>query len=258
MSKHLVKIICICALALLVPLTIVGVALFVTEPVAVTLTVGEGGIDGEFSTSDITIKVEGEEVEETTIKVKKHSEITVSFSSKDANSIDTYDFKGWYNGTEEEINVESDTPVSFESSYTFTIRGNTTLTAMRDVFEYTVTYSGFLADGTTSVSTVLSETVKTYKYGEDLAEISDENGIFQGWNRVSSQGTAVDANLYTKAKFDTQEVTLEPAWENQMVIEYIKGTTPFATARVFESTASSYVLLNGDSTEVKSALTDGK
>ena len=253
MSKHLVKIISICALAILLPLVVVGVALCVTEPVACTLTIGESGENGQYSTSAISIRVDGKELEGTTAKIKKHSDITVVYTGEG------YDFKGWFNGKADEIDAE-DEAVSQDESFSFILRGNTTLTAVRDVTQYNITYTGFLDDGTTEVSTQLAETNQTVKYGDALEQLSPvvEGSTFGGWYEVASQGESVDATGTMTAKFSSKEVELKPVWSNQMIVTYKKGETTIAVQRVSEEAASTYALLNENSELVKKALTPGK
>ncbi len=251
MSKHLVKILCICALAILLPLTIVGVALMVTEPVACTLTIEESGKNGTYATSDVLIRVEGEEVEGKSVKVKKHSEITVVFSGEG------YDFEGWFTGKADELK-DGDTAVSNDNSYKFILRGDTNLTAVRNVIEYQITYSGFLDDGTTPVSDIIAETQQVVEYGETLESIEPVyDSIWGGWYVAASQGETIDATGTKIANFPQKEVELKPVWSNQMIVKYMKGAEQVAIARVSEEDVLSYSLLDGESELVKAKLTKG-
>lgn len=255
MSKHLVKILSICALVILLPLTIVGVSLFVTEPVACTLTIEEAGEKGDYSTSDISIRVDGEDLEENTAKIKKHTEVTVVFTGEG------YNFEGWFDGKADEIQP-TDEPLSGdgETTYTFILRKSTTLTAVRNVIKYNVTYSGYLDDKTTPVSTQIAETTQTVNYGASLAGLTPvESGTtFGGWYQVASEGEVVDATGTMVAKFASENVELKPVWPNQMVITYKKGDSTLIVQRVSEENASSYTLLSAESDVVKSALSKGK
>lgn len=258
MSKHLVKIISICAMAILLPLIIVGVALCVTEPVACVLTIGQNQLDEGYSTSSIKIIVDNKEIDSTSVKLQKHTEVTVVFDSKDENNIDTYKFNGWYKGNADEI--KDGDKVSEDEKYSFILRGNTTLTAVRKVREYNITYGGLLDDGTTSVASQIQETQQVLKYGESLEELAPviDGSSFGGWYEVASQGESVDATGVKKAKFVNDNVELRPVWSNQMTIKYMKGDVQIAVARVAEEGVSSYVLLDANSTAVKNALTKGK
>ncbi len=254
MSKNLVKILSACAIAILAVLIIVGVSLTVTEPVGCTLTIFEGGVTGQYATSGLSIRVEGEEKDGTSVKVKKHSEITVVFTGEG------YDFKGWFEGKADEINA-GDEAKSFDASYSFTLRGNTTLTAVRDVIKYDITYGGMMDDGTTTVASTgqIAELEQTVEYGATLESLASVSGAdFGGWYAVSAQGGSVDATGTRVANFAEREVELHPAWSNQMLVTYYKGTTPIAFARLSEEAVSSYTILSGDADEVKSALTAGK
>ncbi len=254
MSKNLVKILSACAIAILAILTIVGVALCVTEPVACTFAIEESGENGQYATSNLAIRVEGNDVEGVSIKVKKHSEITVVFTGEG------YDFKGWFNGKADEIDAD-DEAVSADASYTFTLRGNTTLTAIRDVIKYDITYAGMMDDGTTTVeaSGQIAELEQTVEYGATLESLASVSGAdFGGWYAVSAEGASVDATGTRVANFVEKEVELHPVWSNQMLVTYYKGTTAIAYARLSEEAVNGYTLLDGEADEVKNNTTAGK
>lgn len=252
MSKRLVKILCICAVAVLLPLIAVGVALSVTEPVMCTLKVEESGKTGNFVSSSVSIRVEGKEVEGKEVEVKKHSEITLVFKGEG------YDFDGWFKGSADEIKTD-DNAVEEETSYTFLIRGNSTFTAVRNVIEYQITYTGFLDDGVTSVSTQIDELQQTVEYGQTLASLTSVSGAtWGGWYEAQSQGETVDATGTKVAKFLGREVELKPVWSNQMTITYRDGDTIIATQRVSEEGALTHALLNAESDAVKNAVSRGK
>ena len=63
MSKHLIKILSVFALVVLLPLIVVGSALCVTEAVPCTLTIFEGGREGQYggTDSEIVILIDGVE-----------------------------------------------------------------------------------------------------------------------------------------------------------------------------------------------------
>lgn len=254
MSKNLVKILSACAIAILAILTIVGVALCVTEPVGCTFAIEESGENGQYATSNLAIRVEGKDVEGTSVKVKKHSEITVVFTGEG------YDFKGWFAGKADEIDAE-DKAVSTDASYTFLLRGNTTLTAIRDVIKYDITYAGMMDDGTTTIegSGQIAELSQTVEYGATLASLAPIAGSdFGGWYAVSAEGASVDATGTRVAKFAEKNVELHPVWSNQMLVTYYKNTTAIAYARLSEDAVSGYTLLTGDADEVKTHITAGK
>lgn len=255
MSKHLVKILSICALVILLPLTIVGISLFVTEPVACTLTIEENESKGTYASSDISIRVDGEELEEKSAKIKKHTEVTVVFTGEG------YNFKGWFDGKADEIQP-TDEPLSEdgETTYTFILRKSTTLTAVREVIKYNVTYSGTLDDKTTPVSDQIAETTQEIEYGARLASLTPTvaGTTFGGWYQVASEGEIVDATGTMVAKFEGENIVLKPVWPDQMVVTYKNGDSTILVQRVAEENASSYTLLSAESELVQNALSKGK
>ena len=241
MSKHLMKILSICAMVMLLPLIIVGAALCITEAIPVTLTVYQGGNEGDYIYEDSTLAPSAkvsiflrddtnsswiEQVDEngqpvTKVSMQKNDEIKVLYSESVG-----YDFHGWYKGTPTEYTADSNAKET-KTEYTFFIRGNTTLTAIRNVKTYTVNYTGYYNDGTDIAddeNLVLSETVQ---YNESLLTLSPKQleGIentseFKGWVVEGSTGDVV-----TRANFDTSTLegkayTLTAIWTNQATVIY--------------------------------------
>ena len=105
MSKHLIKILSICALVVLVPLIVVGSAITVTQAAPATLTIYQGGNDGQYAGKSSTIsilidgvpQVDGQGQPVSTITVKKHSTVAVHYEGTG------YEFAGWYDGTAQEV-----------------------------------------------------------------------------------------------------------------------------------------------------------
>lgn len=252
MSKYLIKILSICAFVILIPLIIVGSALCVTEAMACTLKVLDGGVEGGYGTSsNVTIFIDNEKQDTNEISVKKNTEVTVTYEGTG------YDFVGWYNGNYEEIDREKDQAVNTSVSYTFFVRGNTTLTAVRDVKEYTITYAGVMDDGS-DVVIEEGEQGKTYKYGEALKTLEPVAGAtFDGWYVVNS----TDVSSYKTATFaNSGEYTLNPAWSNQMVISYQDKDTGYVIAqdRVTEQSLRNYQLVDSEDSRVVDYLTNKK
>lgn len=215
MSKYLVKILSICAFIILLPLVIVGSALCVTEAIGVRVTVAAAGIENEegLATSNVSIYLDGEKQEGTTIVVKKNTELTVTYEGEG------YDFQGWYNGNYSEINREKAKAVSDKESYSFTVRANTVLTAVRDIKTYTVTYTGKLADGATDVD-LPNENLS---YGQDLATLADPDGVYvlKGWRYVPNSEEPENTVTTKVANFATSgEYTVEANWIDQTAVEY--------------------------------------
>ena len=249
MSKYLIKILSICAFVVLLPLIILGSALCVTEATVCTLTIADGGNNGNGSgmTSNVAIYIDNELVEGKSVTVQKHTEITVTWEGTG------YDFAGWYNGNYQEINFESAKPLETETSYTFYLRGNTTLTAVRDVMHYTINYAGTLSDGTTEVSTVIDPTTKEYDYGQPLETLEDgaDGATFDGWY-VEGLADAIGTKVANFAA--SGEYTVVPAWSNQMIITYKAGkeagSATIAQHRVTQASLLSYSLLASDNEDV--------
>lgn len=205
MSKHLAKILSICALVVLLPFIIVGSALTFTEAVGVTLSIAEAGNDGTIgeTSSKIAIFVDGKEQEENKITIKKNSEVTVAFTGTG------YYFAGWYQGNEEEIDLAKDKAVSSKRSFEYTVKGNTVLTAVRDVQTYNISYTGKLADGSTDVA-IDKETA--VEYGDTLPVLTGTSSkIFAGWKiKDSNDAPSMKANFSVSAQ--AAEITVEPVW----------------------------------------------
>ena len=254
MSKHLIKILSICALIVLVPLIIVGSALCVTEAVPVTLTVFQGGevygSDASQYPTSVTVQVENETpvVVEfgKPITVKKNSLITLNYS----NNI-VYDFDGWFNGTDKQVD-ENDKAEELDSKYQFRIRSNTNITAIKNIKKFDVKYSGFYDDGETPIE-YDSDLVN---YGDALYIPTSMTGAnFEGWY-INSESTA-NTTTYTNATFNVANrdsnneyitITLMPVWSNQMTITYYDSdaTTVIEQVAIPESNFSTYALLTAE------------
>lgn len=255
MSKQLVKILVICALVIICPLVIVGVSLMSTEAVGCTLTIFDGGVekygDEDFGgkSSKVTIMVNGEAKKSNKVTLTKRTEVTVTFEGVG------YDFLGWFEGKYNEINLEGekvDKAVSDKLSYTFEISKNTVLTAVRNVKQYNVTYAGFYDDATT----VVDIAPETLEFNQPLTMLEAKAGKIQGgWYQEDGEYAGVTTKV---ANFATSgDVTVYPAWENQMLVEYIKGDKVIASTRLFESQVAEYNLLTIDDQVVKDNITQG-
>lgn len=260
MSRHLVKIISVCALIVLLPLLIVGTALSVTEAVAYTVSIFEDGNDGhnyqDILSSKMTIYVDGEPVLDqagqpaTSVTVKKYTDVTVEFVGSEG-----YVFDGWYNGNPAEITAES-TPASELNSYTFTVKGRTNLTALRNVRTYQITYAGEYDNGDPVDITPATQTVE---YNQALQSLTSKTGAnFEGWY-VFVEGNTNTAGQ-TRATFGTAEsVVLHPAWSNQMTVTYYAGdkNTIIEQVKLSESQYEAYQLLAAEDDKVVANITPG-
>lgn len=250
MSKYLIKILSICAFVILLPLIIIGSSLCVTEALGCTLSILADGVEGRGvgANSEVSIYIDGVKQENNKITVKKHTDVTVTYSGEG------YDFQGWYNGNYKEIK-ENAKAVSTDASYTFSVKGNTVLTAVRNIKTYTATYSGFMDDGTTPVA--IEPATREYHYGETLESIvAMSDATFSGWY----SGETSDA-ITTVANWENSgEVTLKPYWSNMMLITYMTKTEPaklIAQDAVTTQSVLTYTLLSGNDERVQSYLTKG-
>lgn len=271
MSKHLIKILSICALIVLIPLIVVGSALCVTEAAPATLTIYEGGNDGQYGgkSSQIVISVGGEaQVDEnneplTSITIKKNTEVTVSFTGVG------YEFAGWYDGNPQEVDG-TENALSTERSYTFSIKGSTHLTALRDAMKYQIQYTGTYDDGSelgSFAGDFVNTDVQLVEYGQSLTSLTPKAGAeFQGWYVYTGTGSNYAGT--TVANFDVANrnesgeyvtLTLKPVWSNQMVIRYYDTdrVSVIAEDYVTPETLSNYQLLSQDNEKVQAALTAG-
>lgn len=232
-------------MVILLPLIIVGAALCITEAIPVTLTIYQGGNEGDISiyendaslapSAKISIflrddtnsnwieQIDEEGYPATQVSVQKNDEIKVVFSDSVG-----YDFQGWYKGSPTEYN-ENSTARETKTEYTFFIRGNTSLTAIRNVMTYTVQYTGLYNDGTNIAddeNLVLSETVQ---YNEPLLTLSpkltddqtpENSAQFRGWVVEGSTGEVVTRANFASSTLEGEAYTLTAIWSNQATVIY--------------------------------------
>lgn len=229
-------------MVILLPLIIVGAALCITEAIPVTLTIYQGGNEGDTSiygdaslapSAKISIFLRDdtnsswiEQIDEegypvTQVSVQKNDEIKVVYS----NSVG-YDFQGWYKGSPTEYS-ENSTARETKTEYTFFIRGNTSLTAIRNVMTYTVQYTGLYNDGTNIAddeNLVLSENLQ---YNEELQWLSAKqlegqelNVEFRGWVVEGSTGDVITRANFASSTLEGEAYTLTAIWTNQATVIY--------------------------------------
>lgn len=185
MSKKLIKIISICAVAVLLPLIILGVALSVSSNKAVTLSIFDGGdavVEG--TSSKVSIFVNDVEQEETTISVKNGTEVTVTWEGVG------FKFDGWFSGRESQ--TQGNLPESENLSYTFTLKNNKVLTAKKSYKTYSLNVK--FKEG----STIFDQISYTRSNGG--------SGTFGAYTReregYTFKGLMFDENLYIPAGTD--------------------------------------------------------
>lgn len=244
MSKHLMKILSICAMVILLPLIIVGAALCITEAIPVTLTIYQSGNEGDYTYTDSTLAPSAkvsiflrddtnsswiEQIDEegypvTQVSVQKNDEIKVVFSDSVG-----YDFQGWYKGSPTEYN-ENSTARETKTEYTFFIRGNASLTAIRNVMTYTVQYTGLYNDGTNIADDENLVLSANLQYNEPLLTLSpkltdgqtpDNSDKFRGWVVVEgSTGDVITRANFATSTMEGEVYTLFARWSNQATVIY--------------------------------------
>ena len=203
MSKQLAKLLSICALVVLLPFIVIGTALTFTEAVAVTLSIAQTGLDGTYTSArEVGIFIDGQKQADT-IEVKKNKTVELSFQGEG------YYFYGWYEGEAGSIDkTKSEGKISSEEKINYVVSSNKTVTAVRDVQKYDITYEGTNFDGT-ALTTTSQEGVE---YGARLPELDGGTQLFRGWKLKGTN----DEPLFV-AQFEADEavesVVLEPVWK---------------------------------------------
>lgn len=218
MSKRLIKILVICALVVICPIVIVGVSLMSTEAVGYTLNIcaiGEEGQDFGGKESSVSIIIDGKVQKDTKMTVTKGTEVTVMYEGVG------YEFAGWYKGKSGEVSVDSQNPLNKEgeTSYTFTIKKNTNLTAVRNVKTYNVVYAGQYDDQSTDIAI----DAQSYYYNQPLAtpQAKSDKFALAGWHEYD-QAEDIKGENTKVANFASDEeiITLYPTWERQYKFEF--------------------------------------
>ena len=230
-------------MVILLPLIIVGAALCITEAIPVTLTIYQGGNEGDYTYTDSTLAPSAkvsiflrddtnsnwiEQIDEegnpvTQVSVQKNDEIKVVFSDSVG-----YDFQGWYKGSPTEYN-ENSTSRETKTEYTFFIRGNTSLTAIRNVMTYTVQYTGLYNDGTNIADDENLVLSANLQYNEPLLTLSpkltddqtpENSAQFRGWVVEGSTGEVVTRANFASSTLEGEAYTLTAIWSNQATVIY--------------------------------------
>ncbi len=263
MSKLLVKILSICAFVVLLPLIVVGSALCVTEAREVTLTIYQAGEERPATvagtavpTPTLSIYIDNEKQVDaegnslTSISVQKNTEVEVRLEGYNA-----YTFAGWYEGNIQDPSTAGDARFT-GAEYTFTLRSNTALTAVRNIKTYAVEYAGKYDDG----SAVEAETASVY-YNQELKVLTPKMGAsFMGWiitNSTSSDNQTTQYANWNRTTGSGESYILSPVWSDIMTVVYYDSdrTTQIATATVSRANLESYQLIGAENSNVQGALT---
>lgn len=178
--------------------------------ISVTLSVIDSTMTGS-SESNVKIYVNNIEQTGTSITVDKYTDVKLVFTGIDKG----YIFNGWFSG--ENIDLESDVPISTSIEYSFNIDQTMTISSIAQLKTYNVTFTGMMPDGVTPVTDVISET-QVYSYGQSLPTITETDTIkFDGWAIVLESGET-DNKLYTNAIFDDTTITLTPVYSEKPIM----------------------------------------
>lgn len=207
MSKQLAKLLSICALVVLLPFVVIGTALTFTEAVGVTISIAQTGINGAYTDeSQVGIFIDGQKQADT-IEVKKNKTVELAFQGEG------YYFYGWYEGEAGSIDkTKEDGKISSDEKINYVVTSNKTVTAVRDVQKYNISYEGTNFDGT-ALAVTSQEGVE---YGARLPELDGGTQLFRGWKVIGPDGQPIGEPLFV-AKFEAdeavEEITLVPDWK---------------------------------------------
>lgn len=207
MSKQFAKILTICALAIIIPIAIVGTAILLSNSVKYTV-----------STEIIGLQ---EGIGKALIKIndKYQDKVAVSRNSIVKLSIDTtgYNFNGWFEGTEEEPKVDAEDNIVL--NYEFKIDHDINFKALVERFVFNVSYDN-------------GATTEPIAYGEKLKEAeSSASGTtgyewYVGW-QVNGEGDA-----YTHATFQKTTETVNLSVVREAGYESIKFAFNVVAAKI--------------------------
>lgn len=183
MSKKLVKILSICAFAVLVPLIILGVALSVAGNKAVTLSIFDGGNSVvDHTTSKVAIFINNKEQTSNKITVKQGTAVTVTWEGTG------FEFNGWFDGNESE--AQGQDAVSTEKSYTFNLNHDRVLTAIKHYVSYQVEVQ--FKEGSSAKNTIY--------YSRNVDELGNVTGSFGAYGVTRAgytfKGLKYNGNVY--------------------------------------------------------------
>lgn len=252
MSKKLVKILSICAIAVLIPLIVLGVALSVSYNRTCTLEIFDGG-DGiqTNTTSEVAIYVENQKIDGTKIEAKKGTEITVTWEGTG------FDFVGWYNGNEGE--TQGAKAVNKNPAYTFSLKSNRVLTAIKKYVTYSVNVQTKEGGSTTTISytreggfapygvTRDGYTFKGLKYDGNVYTPSGTDFVYGGSSLSNALLTSATHSIDTVAVWECDYANLS----NFTICTVVQGTDyPIiadGASTSFDERARSYVFQDTNS-----------
>lgn len=242
MSKTLSKIMVICALAVIVPLMVIGTAFAAYYSVNALVSVGiytnvEENPQGAYA----KVVYDGKE-NDTKFDVNQ-SHLKKLTLKAEANG---YNFVGWYDGTAKTYKAEytvDPTQIEYISDADTLEAKMTDYDDILAVFElktFTVSYS-YKADPEGGVSTEVPEGFgTTLTYGQALPTFTKAHYTFKGWKVNGS------TELYTRANFDvTGDVALtvdDDCWQQaeQYTVKFVYGETELGSITKYDDETVSF------------------
>lgn len=207
MSKTLSKVLVICALAVLLPLTIVGTAFAAYYSVDNVVNVAVMFLNNQKAVGDdyfAMIEYDGEKLN--SVEVKTGHTKTISVAA--AYSEKAYNFVGWFNGTEAEYKAAgADVKImSKDRGLNIKMEDGGNYLAVYDVVKFNVALSYQTAAEQAEADYKQIEE-KTYVYGEALPDVATLEDAFKGEGYVYS-GWKQDNQVYTHATFAKTNTTV--------------------------------------------------
>ncbi len=269
MSRTLSKILVICALVVILPLTIVGTAFaaYYSVDAVVNITiqiVGETAAEGS-TTALAGVRYNGKDMEENFVVKRSHLD-TVTLQAVGVG----YDFLGWYEGTAEsdaeELIADGESIGEGSAELTFDMKAEKSYVAVFQVVKYKVAWhyvttpDNGLDQDVQSVEPNGVASSTTYVYGAELPTLSEDGvtgyyGHKNGaWCMYNVDGGIDKTAHYARAEFNVapeerENITLTYDWVKQGVVRvnyynYADRTNPsrvaLAVDEVTKATANEY------------------
>ncbi len=250
MSKHLIKILSICALCIVLPLAICATAICASSFSACEISVAV-----ETALASNSYKITMNDKEATSLKVAAGSEVKLSFEGQ-------YTFNGWYNGEVVEANL-----LSSDATYTVKVDKSMKLTASVTAQSYKVIYTEYTGEGDPTdekvdvyPGTALRTKTNNLNTKYIIGWVTEDD--YLGQNATYEQHIEAGKKVYTVANFAEplgSEIRLFAIWADKKVVTYkdVMGneiTHINYTKDEFNALTS---FLTGEDEKVKAALSFG-
>ncbi len=285
MSRTLSKILVICALVVLIPLTMVGTAFaaYYSVDAIVNITIYTINSADPGSTDALAaVRYNGQDITRNKFQISQSHLDSITLEARNVG----YDFIGWFEGEEYTEEMNDQAKLGDGNKLTVKMENGKSYIAVFDVIKYTLSWQYTEdPDDNLSKGTIVSTDPDSgeqgpteYVYGQELKRLDeskatqyriDKNG---GW--CLYQGNAANKNAhYSRAEFKNEfggdfaenerELTLTYDWiqKGMFTVNYYKYEDRFdtnkqaiATENIVKENASSYVY----ATEFASLMADGK